>query len=217
MILSGSASTPKRGRPLRGCAVAGSVKLVKGSSWRPAAPTPPAFVLGDALPPEPPLYTGVLRPPGPQRRIWTTLFKSINFYRAPERSKASLMIVIDLVGRRSMDVAGLQFEVVRGAVGTIWGNLGPVWGPKGPKPAPNRPQMTPAGPRTNSNCSHISCSHIHRSPSRFKRARLALKRSQKNAPFWLDFVAPLVAAGTDKQTKIVTRGLSQQAPRRSMP
>ncbi len=55
----------------------------------------------------------------------------------------------------------LQSEVVRGPVGVIWGRL---WADLGPRPAPNRPQSTPTGPWTTSNCSHMSCRHIHRSP-----------------------------------------------------
>ncbi len=46
-------------------------------------------------------------------------------------------------------------EVRSGAFGV---DLAPVWNPLGPKPAPN-------GPRTTSNCSHMSCSHVHRSPT----------------------------------------------------
>ncbi len=46
-------------------------------------------------------------------------------------------------------------------------DLGPVWGPLGPKPAPNRSQTIPTGPRTTSNCSHMSCSHVHRSPEHY--------------------------------------------------
>ncbi len=40
-------------------------------------------------------------------------------------------------------------------------DLEAVWGPLGPKPAPKRPQNRP---QTTSNCSHMSCSHIHGSP-----------------------------------------------------
>jgi hypothetical protein len=58
----------------------------------------------------------------------------------------------------------LQFEVVRGPVGVVWGRIEPDWVPKGPHIDPNRSQTTPTGPRTTSNCSHMSCSHIHRSP-----------------------------------------------------
>jgi hypothetical protein len=52
----------------------------------------------------------------------------------------------------------LQFEVVRGPVGVVRGE---IWGPLGPTPAPNRPQTIPTGLRTTSECSHMSCSHIH--------------------------------------------------------
>ncbi len=46
------------------------------------------------------------------------------------------------------------------------------FGPQtGPKSTPNRPQTTPTGPRTISNCSHMSCSHIHRSPTACPRGR----------------------------------------------
>ncbi len=64
--------------------------------------------------------------------------------------------------RRSMDVAATQVAAfsrlseVRS--GSIWGWFGALW-------APNRPQTIPTGTRTTSNCSHISCSHIHRSPT----------------------------------------------------
>jgi hypothetical protein len=54
---------------------------------------------------------------------------------------------------------------VRGPVGAVcgrfWARLGT---PRGPNPVPNRPQTTPTGPRTTSKCSHMSGSHIHRSP-----------------------------------------------------
>ncbi len=56
----------------------------------------------------------------------------------------------------------LQFEVVRGPVVV---DLEPSWSKKGPKPASDRPQTTPTGLRTSSHCSHMSCSHVHRSPS----------------------------------------------------
>ena len=61
----------------------------------------------------------------------------------------------------------LQFEVVRGPVGVVWGRFGAGLGPCGPrsssKTTPNDPDRT--GPRTTSNCSHMICSHIHRSPT----------------------------------------------------
>ena len=58
----------------------------------------------------------------------------------------------------------LQFEAVRCPVGV---ELGLVCVPLGSKPVPNGPQTTPTGPRTTSNCSRMSCSHIHRSPLKF--------------------------------------------------
>ena len=64
-----------------------------------------------------------------------------------------------------------------------------LWGPKGPKPAPNRPQTTPAGPRTTSNCSHMSCSHVHRHTTQLQRKSVAigLRGSfwSRSAPFFL--------------------------------
>ncbi len=49
--------------------------------------------------------------------------------------------------------------------GCGWSIWAPVWGSKSfTKPAPNRPQTIPTGPRTTSNCSHMSCSHIHGPP-----------------------------------------------------
>jgi hypothetical protein len=42
----------------------------------------------------------------------------------------------------------------------------------GPQAGPNRPQTTPTGPRTTSNCSHISCSHIPRSPNEVSTSHL---------------------------------------------
>ncbi len=59
----------------------------------------------------------------------------------------------------------LQFEVVRGPLGVVRIDLVQVWGSNGPTPAPNPPQRTPTGPRTISDCNHMSCSHIHRSPN----------------------------------------------------
>ncbi len=41
----------------------------------------------------------------------------------------------------------------------------PVWGPLGLKPAPNRFHTTPTRPWTTSICCHMTCSHIHRSPT----------------------------------------------------
>ena len=55
----------------------------------------------------------------------------------------------------------LQFEVVRGPVGVDGGRFGTARGQKCPRPAP---KSTPTGPRTTSNCSHMSCGRIHRSP-----------------------------------------------------
>ncbi len=67
----------------------------------------------------------------------------------------------------------LQFEVVRGPVGVRLGvDVGPDWGPLGPKLAPHRPQTTPTAPRTASDCSHMSCNHVHRSPTVKKLSRL---------------------------------------------
>ncbi len=54
----------------------------------------------------------------------------------------------------------LQFEVVQGPDGIVWGGFGVGLGPKGPKTGP---KSIPGDPdRTSDNLSHMSCSHIHR-------------------------------------------------------
>ncbi len=45
----------------------------------------------------------------------------------------------------------------------IWGRFGALWAPSRP---PNQPQTAPTGPRTTSKCSHMSCSHIHKAPTK---------------------------------------------------
>ncbi len=61
-----------------------------------------------------------------------------------------------------LQVMWLQFDVVRDTVGVGGGRFGAGLGPKGLQRAPNRPQIDF---KSTSNCSHMSCSHIHRSPS----------------------------------------------------
>jgi hypothetical protein len=60
-----------------------------------------------------------------------------------------------------LQLMGLQFEVVRGPVGVVWGRCGASLWHFGRKPAPSRPQATPTGLRTTSKRSHMNCSHIH--------------------------------------------------------
>ncbi len=59
---------------------------------------------------------------------------------------------------------GCNLSLSKVRPGSFRVEFGPIWGPKGFKHAPNQPQTTPDGARTTSNCSRMSCSHIHRSP-----------------------------------------------------
>ncbi len=60
---------------------------------------------------------------------------------------------------------GCNWRLSEGRSTSLRVDLGPDWGPKGPKPTTNRPQTMSTGPRTTSNCSHMSRSHSHRSPT----------------------------------------------------
>jgi hypothetical protein len=71
--------------------------------------------------------------------------------------------------RRSLNEAATHVAATRpcprcgrGRSGSIRGRIGAQ---KSPKLASNRLQTTPTGPRTTSNCSRVSCSHTHRSPT----------------------------------------------------
>ena len=66
---------------------------------------------------------------------------------------------------RGYNSCGCNLRLSEVRSGSFGVDSGPVRGPLGPKPAPLRPQTTPTGPRTASNCSHMSCNHIYRSPT----------------------------------------------------
>ncbi len=72
---------------------------------------------------------------------------------------------------------------------------GPVWGPRGLKPNPDRPSASPTGPRAISNCSHTSCSHIHRLPSYGGPSRC--KSGVKSTPNLHPFGFPITQVATD--------------------